>query len=90
MYLLCLIQNIASGQDTTFPDAALSLCRGSPEDPITLEKFQSHEINYSTFVQKIRENPNFVSEKEVLIRLNEKYLSWEVAAPIILRNVVTE
>jgi len=71
-----------------FPDLALSLCREIPGTDLTPDKFQSREISYSDFVEKIRSNPNFLAEKEVLIRLNEKYLPWDVAAPILLSSVL--
>ena len=70
-----------------FPDLALSLCREIPGTDLTPDKFQSREISYSDFVEKIRSNPNFLAEKEVVIRLNEKYLPWDVAAPILLRKI---
>ena len=69
------------------PDISLSLCLSLPENsPITPEKFQSHEISYSTFVENLRKNPNFLSEKQLLIRVEDKYLPFDVAAPILLRK----
>ena len=71
-------------------DVAVSVCgRGkSPqkEEPITPELFLSGELSHQEFVQNIRENPNFLSEKDLLIRLNEKYVSWEIAGPILMRK----
>ena len=69
-------------------DLAISLCGGKtsePADPVTPAMFLSQELTHEQFVEKIRENQNFLSEKEVLVRLNEKYVSWETAAPILMR-----
>jgi len=74
---------------SVIPDISLSLCLPVPENSaITPEKFQSHEISYSTFVEKLRKNPNFLSEKQLLIRVEEKYLPFEVAAPILLSELL--
>ena len=51
--------------------------------------FLSKELSHEEFVEKIRENQNFLAEKEVLVRLNEKYVSWETAAPILMRKKFT-
>ena len=71
-------------------DLAISLCGGKTsetEDPsVTPAMFLSKELTHEQFVEKIRENPNFLSEKEVLVRLNEKYVSWETAGPILMRK----
>ena len=75
-------------EKNTFPEVSMSLCESQTENsPITPEKFQSQEISYSTFVEKLRKNPNFLSEKQLLIRVDEKYLPFDVAAPILLRNI---
>ena len=70
-------------------DLAISLCGGKTsetEDPVTPDMFLSKELTHEEFVEKIRENQNFLSEKEVLVRLNEKYVSWETAGPILMRK----
>ena len=75
-------------EKNTFPEVSMSWCESQIENsPITPEKFQSQEISYSTFVEKLRKNPNFLSEKQLLIRVDEKYLPFDVAAPILLRNI---
>ena len=65
----------------------LSVCGSSnlSESPVTNEKFQSNLINYDSFVEKVRKNPNFLADSEILLRLNGKYLPWPTAAPILLR-----
>ena len=65
----------------------LSVCGTSnlSEDSVTNEKFQSNLINYDSFVEKVRKNPNFLADSEILLRLNGKYLPWPTAAPILLR-----
>ena len=81
----------SSGDDpsnlATFGDISMSLCQDSSEAEITQEKFSSQQMTYSSFVEKIRGNPNFLSNspETALIKLNGKYMSWNVAAPIILR-----
>ena len=69
-------------------DLAISLCGGKTSETaelVTPAMFLSQELTHQQFVEKIRENQNFLSEKEVLVRLNEKYVSWETAAPILMR-----
>ena len=65
----------------------LSVCGPSnlSEGSVTNEKFQSNLINYDSFVEKVRKNPNFLADSEILLRLNGKYLPWPTAAPILLR-----
>ena len=65
----------------------LSVCGSGnlSESPVTNEKFQSNLINYDSFVEKVRKNPNFLADSEILLRLNGKYLPWPTAAPILLR-----
>lgn len=68
----------------------LSVCGSSnlSESPVTNEKFQSNLINYDSFVEKVRKNPNFLADSEILLRLNGKYLPWPTAAPILLSRLL--
>ena len=68
-------------------DIQLSLCGADElsECLVTSEKFHSNLINYDAFVEKIRTDPNFLADPDVLLKLNGKYLPWYTAAPILLR-----
>ncbi|NXD92502.1 LPIN3 phosphatase, partial [Chaetorhynchus papuensis] len=44
------------------------------------EKFMEHMVSYQQFA----ENPRLVSDPNLVIMINNKYYSWEVAGPIVL------
>ncbi|NWW17072.1 LPIN3 phosphatase, partial [Falcunculus frontatus] len=65
----------------SMPTVALSLCGGLKGNmQISHEKFVEHMISYQQFA----ENPRLVSDPNLVIMINNKYYSWEVAGPIVL------
>ena len=63
---------------------SLSLCGGlSDPDGVTLEKFMSKIVTYDD----LRENPNMLTNPELVIRVGHKYYNWSTAAPIILSQI---
>ncbi|NXS80396.1 LPIN3 phosphatase, partial [Erpornis zantholeuca] len=65
----------------SMPTVALSLCGGLKGNrQISHEKFMEHVVSYQQFA----ENPRLVSDPNLVIMINNKYYSWEVAGPIVL------
>ncbi|NXA60801.1 LPIN3 phosphatase, partial [Mohoua ochrocephala] len=65
----------------SMPTVALSLCGGLKGNrQISHEKFMEHMVSYQQFA----ENPRLVSDPNLVIMINNKYYSWEVAGPIVL------
>ena len=67
------------------PDLAASLCGGLSDGQITPELFQLHILDYSQFLEMVRAGPgSLLADHNLVIRVHEKYLSWDKAAPILL------
>ncbi|NXE91616.1 LPIN3 phosphatase, partial [Menura novaehollandiae] len=65
----------------SLPTVALSLCGGLRGNrQISHEKFMEHVVSYQQFA----ENPRLVNDPNLVIMINKKYYSWEVAAPMVL------
>ncbi|XP_006881594.1 PREDICTED: phosphatidate phosphatase LPIN3 [Elephantulus edwardii] len=59
----------------------LSLCGGLADSrDISLEKFSQHLVSY----QNLAENPSLLDDPNLVVKINEKYYNWAVAAPMIL------
>jgi len=67
------------------PDLAGSLCGGLAGAAISPEQFEADLLTYPQFVsQVVAGASNAVTHPSLVIRMYEKYLSWEQAAPILL------
>lgn len=63
---------------------SLSLCGGlSDADSVTLEKFMSKIVTYDDLC----ENPNMLTNPELVVRIGNKYYNWLTAAPLILSQI---
>ncbi|XP_012932637.1 phosphatidate phosphatase LPIN3 isoform X2 [Heterocephalus glaber] len=60
---------------------ALSLCGGLADSRnISQEKFNEHIVSY----QDLTKNPGLLDDSNLVVKINEKYYNWAVAAPMIL------
>jgi len=67
------------------PDLAASLCGGLNDASITPEHFEAHMLTYPQFLEKLSPTgASVVTDPNLVIRVHEKYLSWDKAAPILL------
>ena len=67
------------------PYLAGSLCGGLAGDAISPEQFAADLLTFPQFVQQLLAGPGHaVTHPNLVIRMHEKYLSWEQAAPILL------
>ena len=69
------------------PDLAASLCGGLTDASITPSQFEAHLLTYEQFLEKVSTsavNGGVLSDPNLVIRVHEKYLTWERAAPILL------
>uniref|UniRef100_UPI00398E660F phosphatidate phosphatase LPIN2 n=1 Tax=Pristiophorus japonicus TaxID=55135 RepID=UPI00398E660F len=63
------------------PDLVLSLCGGLSENTeISKEKFLQHVVTYHEFA----ENPGIIDDPNLVLRINNRYYNWALAAPMIL------
>ncbi|KAK6168129.1 hypothetical protein SNE40_022017 [Patella caerulea] len=65
---------------------SLSLCGGlSDPDGVNLEKFMQKVVTFGDLCEK----PNMISDPDLVVRIHDKgYFNWQVAAPMLLSNVV--
>ncbi|XP_040837038.1 phosphatidate phosphatase LPIN3 [Ochotona curzoniae] len=60
---------------------ALSLCGGLAHSrDISTEKFNQHLVSYQDLVT----NPGLLEDPNLVVKVNEKYYNWAVAAPMLL------
>ncbi|XP_059502070.1 phosphatidate phosphatase LPIN2 isoform X2 [Stegostoma tigrinum] len=72
----CLSDSAADLQDLD-----LSLCGGLSENTeISKEKFLQHLVTYQQFA----ENPGIIDDPNLVLRINNRYYNWALAAPMIL------
>ncbi|XP_051879326.1 phosphatidate phosphatase LPIN2 isoform X2 [Pristis pectinata] len=63
------------------PDLVFSLCGGLSENTeISIEKFLQHVVTYHEFA----ENPGIIDDPNLVLRINNRYYNWTLAAPMIL------
>ncbi|XP_041045509.1 phosphatidate phosphatase LPIN2 isoform X2 [Carcharodon carcharias] len=63
------------------PDLMFSLCGGLSENTeISKEKFLQHVVTYHKFA----ENPGIIDDPNLVLRINNRYYNWTLAAPMIL------
>jgi len=72
------------------PDLAASLCGGLADATITPEQFEAHHLTYPQFLEKLSAGASVVNDANLVIRVHEKYLTWEKAAPILLSVMLFE
>ncbi|XP_064651749.1 phosphatidate phosphatase LPIN2-like isoform X2 [Lineus longissimus] len=65
---------------------AMSLCGGLKEfdGEMPLERFMQGLVTYDDFC----ENPNLISNPDLVLRIGEKYYNWPVAGPMIMSLVM--
>ena len=69
------------------PDLAASLCGGLTDASITPDQFEAHILSYQEFLDRTSSSAGsggVLTDPNLVIRVHEKYLSWEKAAPILL------
>lgn len=64
------------------PDFAMSLC--GRQAGVSPEQFEAHQLSYGEFVERVRQDKNFLSNPSLVVRVNEKYTSFSMAAPILM------
>jgi len=66
------------------PDLAVSLCGGLEDKSITPSQFNSGLLTYTVFLEKLKESSPVLADPNLVVRLEEKYVSWTTASPILL------
>merc|ERR1712130_557992 len=66
------------------PDLAVSLCGGLEDKSITPSQFNSGLLTYTVFLEKLKESSPVLADPSLVVRLEEKYVSWTTASPILL------
>ena len=66
------------------PDLAVSLCGGLEDKSITPSQFNSGLLTYTQFLERLKESSPVLADPNLVVRLEEKYVSWTTASPILL------
>merc|ERR1719264_2231539 len=66
------------------PDLAVSLCGGLEDKSITPSQFNTGLLTYTVFLEKLKESSPVLADPNLVVRLEEKYVSWTTASPILL------
>jgi len=67
------------------PDLAASLCGGLHDASITLEQFEAHLLTFPQFLESLSSGgSSVVTDERLVVRVHDKYISWDKAAPILL------
>lgn len=78
------VKSMDSDYDDTKTDkldfVALSLCGGIENGVPSHEEFEKHRLLYTD----VCNNPALFSSPDLVVRINEKYLSWAVACPQVM------
>jgi len=69
-----------------FPDFGISFCGplSSKSTTISPEMFAEHQLSYSDLASKLGEDPKLLSNDSLVVRLQERYMTWEMASPLIV------
>ena len=71
------------------PDLAASLCGGLTGAAITPDQFEADLLTFPQLVQQlIAGTGSVVTDQNLVIRVHEKYLSWDKASPILLSVIL--
>ncbi|XP_060788916.1 phosphatidate phosphatase LPIN2-like isoform X3 [Neoarius graeffei] len=63
------------------PSISLSLCGGLGDNAhVNKEKFLEHIVTYQQFV----DNPDIINNPNLVVRIDNRYYNWTLAAPLIL------
>lgn len=63
------------------PAVSLSLCGGLGDNAhVNKEKFLEHIVNYQQFA----DNPGIIDNPNLVVRIDNRYYNWTLAAPLIL------
>ncbi|XP_053089206.1 phosphatidate phosphatase LPIN2 isoform X2 [Pangasianodon hypophthalmus] len=63
------------------PTVSLSLCGGLGDNAhVNKEKFLEHIVTYEQFV----DNPSIIDNPNLVVRIDNRYYNWTLAAPLIL------
>ncbi|XP_046708316.1 phosphatidate phosphatase LPIN2-like isoform X2 [Silurus meridionalis] len=63
------------------PPVSLSLCGGiGDSDYVNKEKFFKHIVTYQQFV----DNPGIIDNPNLVVRIDNRYYNWTLAAPLVL------
>merc|ERR1711974_479942 len=69
------------------PDLAVSLCGSLEDKSITPSQFNSGLLTYTQFLERLKESSPVLADPNLVVRLEEKYVSWTTASPILLSLV---
>jgi len=77
-------EDLAALVSLHLPDLAVSLCGGLSDKTITPAQFSASLLTYTQFLEKIKESSPVLEDPSLVVRLQEKYVSWTTASPILL------
>ena len=69
------------------PHAEISLCGGLGND-FSPALFEQSKMSFDDFASRIEEFPDLLSDPGLVVKLNDSYLKWETASPLIMSHVL--
>ncbi|KAJ7325636.1 Lipin-3 [Desmophyllum pertusum] len=67
-----------------YHDIAMSLCGGLKNGKVPLESFMHSMVTYD----ELSNNPALLSDPKLVIRINDRYYNWQIAAPMLMSHVI--
>lgn len=67
-----------------YHDIAISLCGELKNGKVSLESFMQSMVTYDD----LSSNPALLSDPKLVIRINDRYYNWQIAAPMLMSHVV--
>lgn len=67
-----------------YHDIAMSLCGDLKNGKVALESFIQSMITFDD----LSNNPALLSDPKLVIRINDRYYNWQIAAPMLMSHVV--
>ncbi|XP_073251989.1 phosphatidate phosphatase LPIN3-like isoform X1 [Porites lutea] len=67
-----------------YHDIAMSLCGDLKNGKVPLESFIKSMVTYDD----LSNNPALLSDPKLVIRINDRYYNWQIAAPMLMSHVV--
>lgn len=67
-----------------YHDIAMSLCGELRNGKVSLESFIQSMVTYDD----LSSNPTLLSDPKLVIRINDRYYNWQIAAPMLMSHVI--
>ncbi|KXJ27671.1 phosphatidate phosphatase LPIN3 [Exaiptasia diaphana] len=77
------LANTTNGPET-YSNLAISLCGDLKSGKVPLESFINSQVTF----EDLSSNPALLSDPKLVIRINDRYYNWQIAAPMLVSYLV--